>query len=551
MSNRTRIAREVVGLVVALCVAVCSAVVAVPSSASGMEVDCSFSAGMKDWLDGGGAPGVSCARSRPGGAAGSGGGGTGSGGAPAASESCVPDRTSVPSWFWVGIDQADATTWSERFLGSSTETTSTAGVRRNYVGGKLRSELAIFVTTGRFAQYSVVYTLWSAGWAHHVTYSSMQRCGAAMKFSSSAAKDGAPDRPVEYGIPISPIGVLTPPEEGELRSNGGLVAAAGSDDHYLLRLDLTNISATQDTPAFVSLGTGFSFDFGSVAAVPGGTTCSSVAGRAEECAVSTIPPGQTRSLILAVSAKAGVSADAVLPITVSSVAARAVPVDDPAHPALKATGLVSNVYFATRPAAATPSAVVTAPVCAVEGTLGIPDATPAHPQEVVAGLPTKLRARCTISSGFTAGATTAGGAAAIDRYGWVTVTAPAASRGAATVSVVATDPATGGRSSATLIEFTVVAPPVAVDDAVLVTRAGTSPAGSSVMANDSFPVDGGWGVQLAATPPAHGVLELDPTTGGFVFTPDPDFVGVDSVRYRLVGPGGAASGVATVTFTVG
>ena len=91
--------------------------------------------------------------------------------------------------------------------------------------------------------------------------------------------------------------------------------------------------------------------------------------------------------------------------------------------------------------------------------------------------------------------------------------------------------------------------PTAGDDAFSTDEdsASTVPA-PGVLADDADP-DGDGLTATVANSPAHGTLTLQ-ADGGFRYTPDPDFHGPDSFTYRA-GDGGASSGPATVTITVG
>ncbi len=91
--------------------------------------------------------------------------------------------------------------------------------------------------------------------------------------------------------------------------------------------------------------------------------------------------------------------------------------------------------------------------------------------------------------------------------------------------------------------------PVAVDDGF------TTPGGvplvvpaPGVLGNDSDPEGGALSAQVVANP-ANGTLALNPT-GGFSYTPNPGFSGLDSFTYRA-SDGAAPSNTATVTIGVG
>lgn len=86
----------------------------------------------------------------------------------------------------------------------------------------------------------------------------------------------------------------------------------------------------------------------------------------------------------------------------------------------------------------------------------------------------------------------------------------------------------------------------AVDDDFGAVLLNTSYA-DTVLTNDSDP-DGDALVSIV-TPPAHGTVDLlDPATGEFIYTPDPNYIGPDSFVYQL--SDGQFSDTATVSFTV-
>ncbi|MDO9397623.1 MAG: Ig-like domain-containing protein [Herbiconiux sp.] len=524
-------------------------VVAPPTPASAIEIDCGYSPGLKSWLDADGAAGVHCAGSRtPGSPPGTAGGGSTPGGSTSGGSAadCVPSLRNLPPWFMCDVNLHDHQTWSEQLV--SVEPFIGAGVRRNYLGGKLRSELVIYTQTGPNAGYFVRYRLWQSGMEYGATYSSLSRCGSAFQFESRRAEPPA-HRSEPGEIMVAP-GIAMIPSAGELETRGSLTPVVARDDRYLLRLDLTNPpTAARATPAFVSFGFGFSFELDEVGAVPSGVVCSAV-DRVEECTVPAIQPGQTKSIILSTSTKAGVAADVALPIVVSNIGFTTVLIDDPARPERKMYAPVTNAYLLLRPPGATTPATPSVPVCSSEEPPG-PSVTPgASPQTVVGGVASKLAANCVNAGGLPMTATALHGTATVDAHGWVTYTSGAAYRGPDTVTVVATSPETGAVSGPATIEVQVVDPAHAVDDTFTVAAGRTTAPGANLLVNDTVPATGSWVVDLG-TPPAHGTLDVDVRTGAFTYRPAAGFTGSDSFRYRLTGPDGSASNVATVTFTVG
>lgn len=94
------------------------------------------------------------------------------------------------------------------------------------------------------------------------------------------------------------------------------------------------------------------------------------------------------------------------------------------------------------------------------------------------------------------------------------------------------------------------APPRAADDSYAASAGQALRVGAEagVLAGDTDP-EGGMLRAVLADAPGRGMLVLA-ADGGFVYTPDPDFVGTDSFTYLAVDAGGAQS-LATVTIVVG
>jgi hypothetical protein len=52
------------------------------------------------------------------------------------------------------------------------------------------------------------------------------------------------------------------------------------------------------------------------------------------------------------------------------------------------------------------------------------------------------------------------------------------------------------------------------------------------------------------TPPQHGTVTIDPTTGIATYTPTPGYVGTDTFTYTVSDANGGTSNIATATITV-
>ena len=105
-------------------------------------------------------------------------------------------------------------------------------------------------------------------------------------------------------------------------------------------------------------------------------------------------------------------------------------------------------------------------------------------------------------------------------------------------------------SGATDVSKTWRHPPVAIDDAYDTARNATLSvsAGQGVLANDIDTPDDTLTAERV-TDATHGTLTLAPT-GGFTYTPEPDFTGTDSFTYRARDAFGNTSNTATVTIAV-
>ena len=77
-------------------------------------------------------------------------------------------------------------------------------------------------------------------------------------------------------------------------------------------------------------------------------------------------------------------------------------------------------------------------------------------------------------------------------------------------------------------------PPIAVDD--VATTPEDTPVDIDVLDNDSDP-DSPLGIPEVTDPPAHGMTMVNPEDSTITYTPDPDFVGVDSFMYAICDDG--------------
>ncbi len=93
-------------------------------------------------------------------------------------------------------------------------------------------------------------------------------------------------------------------------------------------------------------------------------------------------------------------------------------------------------------------------------------------------------------------------------------------------------------------------PPVAVSDAAVTGK--NRPVTIDILANDSDP-DGNGTIDrnaISVTPPGHGSVTVNRTTGEITYTPNSGFSGSDSFTYRLRDEGGLWSNVAGVTVQI-
>ena len=109
--------------------------------------------------------------------------------------------------------------------------------------------------------------------------------------------------------------------------------------------------------------------------------------------------------------------------------------------------------------------------------------------------------------------------------------------GSTTVTITATDPTKKSVSYAFTVETVDREnPPVAVNDSYTTkeeTKLTKSTSITGVMANDYDPDGDTFTAELVETT-AHGTLTFDGKTGGFTYTPEKDFFGVDVFTYQLV-----------------
>jgi RHS repeat-associated protein len=109
----------------------------------------------------------------------------------------------------------------------------------------------------------------------------------------------------------------------------------------------------------------------------------------------------------------------------------------------------------------------------------------------------------------------------------------------------------GAASPPVTVTIDVIPPgPIAVDDTYTTqTNNPLTVAPAGVLANDRDPHSTGKIVARLDRAPFHGTVDLTPN-GGFVYTPDPAFVGADTFRYVAVDLSGQASAAAFVTINV-
>ncbi len=173
-----------------------------------------------------------------------------------------------------------------------------------------------------------------------------------------------------------------------------------------------------------------------------------------------------------------------------------------------------------------------------------------HPQEVIAGLPTRLQTRCVTNANRAPVMQAEHGTARVVAGGWVEYTPDAGYRGPDTlVAILAVDGVLTRFRDFFTVE--VIGNAVATGESYAVEAGQPLVVGADegLLANDLLPTEG-WLIQQGTTPPAHGTITLDTATGAFTYVPDEGFAGHDRFLYRLTGPDdGSYSNAVEVSFT--
>ncbi|MCS5722447.1 Ig-like domain-containing protein [Herbiconiux sp. CPCC 203407] len=528
-------------------------VLAAPAGpASAMQIDCSYSPGLKEFIDGGGVPGTKCSG---GGGTGTGSGtstgsGSGSGGSGSSGgTNCQPHQQYLPPYFIQDATRHDSTSYST-YLDDGGHTSTTTV--RHYLNNRLSGSLQIFrqFRDGR-TSWVLIYSLFQKGTLSQAIYASGMPCGTGYTYVDpvkAPAPSGAGDvreHLVSPGLPTTPL-------LGQVETRGSMTPIPGTGDEYFVRVDVTNPAGRALTPVDVETGFGDGFDLVSIASIPSDAECDVTARALEQCSVA-VAGGQTKSFLFTAKAKPGTPADAELPVTVANLGVVMTELEyvEGATRERRMTRPVTNLYKLTRPAPFAPVVTPDTPVCSAEAAGG-PTALPggSDNQNVIAGQVTKLVKHCSNATGLPMKSSALHGTTTMDAYGWVSYTPDTGYRGPDTVSVLTVNPETKAESAPAAIAVTVVAPAEATADAYTVSSDTTLTSPSSLLDNDRVPPTDGWMIQQGTTPPAHGTLELDARTGRFTYTPVAGYVGADSFRYRLSGPDGAVSNVVAVEFTV-
>ncbi|MCS5731928.1 Ig-like domain-containing protein [Herbiconiux moechotypicola] len=536
----------------ALSLSALPALAAPAGPASALQIDCSYSPGLKDFIDAGGAPGTKCIGSGGSGGSGSSTGSSGSSGSGGSKNgtNCQPHQNLLPPFFLENATRGDSTSysnWVDHATGAGTTTV------RNYLNNRLHGSLQFYrqFKDGRIS-FLMIYSLYEGGKVSQAIYSSTQPCGTGYTYiepTPATAPSGSGDVREHLAAPGAP----TTPLLGRLETRGSLTPIPGSSDRYFVRIDLTNPAGALATPAEVLAEFGGAFDLESIASIPGDAECDLAARAIEKCSVGALDGGATRSFLFTARAKPGVAADAELPVTVSNLGLADTPIEftEGLVRTQRLARPITNLYSLVRPAPVVIEEAPTTPVCVTEtapGATVLPGTE--SDQNVLTGTATKLTRLCKNAGGLPMSATALHGTATVDDYGWVTYTPTAGYIGPDTVSVVSHARSGGATSAPATIPVNIVAQAQASDDAYTVVSGTSLTTAPSILANDAVPPTEGWMIQQGTTPPAHGTLALDTKTGRFTYTPAPGYVGTDSFRYRLSGPAGAASNVVTVTFTV-
>ncbi len=344
--------------------------------------------------------------------------------------------------------------------------------------------------------------------------------------------------------PPNPLGDATPPATssvpmtptGDVHADSLVTPLPGTTDEYLDRVNITNAGAVRTGVDALFNATSYSIQ--DYLTVPSDATCST-AEQAQHCFLPDLAPGASETLVLHTKRRAGVSVETPILMTVGNLGRRTIQ-DFPGDASYPIFGYVENLY-----AVATPAPILVAPVPVT------PECNPtdSDPQPVTAGVNTRLTTFCKAAAGLGMSVTASHGTATIDSYGSIRYTGDPAWRGTDTVSVTSNN-GVGVNSAATTFTVNVVATATAADDSYTVSQNQVLTPTSSLMANDTIPMQAGWMVQAGATPTQHGTVSLNALDGTFTYTPNPDFVGTDSFLYRLSGPAGANSNVAKVTIVV-
>ncbi len=142
------------------------------------------------------------------------------------------------------------------------------------------------------------------------------------------------------------------------------------------------------------------------------------------------------------------------------------------------------------------------------------------------------------------------GTAALNEDGSVTYNPSAGFTGTDTFSYTVSDGLFGSSADVTMSVGLANRPPVAVDDAFVVSQGAVLavPAGAGVLANDSDP-DGGSMTAIMVTWPAHGTLTCN-ADGSFTYTPSAGWSGADSFTYRASDTLNSLSNIATASINV-
>ena len=104
-------------------------------------------------------------------------------------------------------------------------------------------------------------------------------------------------------------------------------------------------------------------------------------------------------------------------------------------------------------------------------------------------------------------------------------------------------------ATVTVSVLQVITPPVAVNDSYTISE--NTPKVLNILANDTD--QNGTIVPTSVvitTPPSHGTIGIDSTTGAVTYTPTNGYLGADSFKYKVSDDAGAVSNIATVSLQV-